>query len=349
MSTAVLTGRSRLRPGVLFAAILVALVSALAGLLIGPVKLPAHGVVQELAHHIPFLSIGHGLGPTDALILDELRLPRVVLGLMVGGMLGLAGCAYQGVFRNPLADPYLLGSAAGAGFGATCAIALGAHGSLGPVDTLPLAAFAGSLVAVAGTYLLGRSAGEGAGVLVLAGVTVSAFFTALQTFVQQHSVQNLQEIYSFILGGIATASWHDVALVFPYFLVAVIVVLMYARVLDVLALGDVEAASLGINVRRARLIVVVAATIGTAAVVSVSGLIGFVGIIVPHCVRLVLKTGSMRVLLPLSLVLGGAFLVLCDLAARTIEAPAELPIGVITAFLGAPFFAIVLRSARGIA
>ncbi|MDX6599308.1 MAG: cobalamin transport system permease protein [Gaiellales bacterium] len=349
MSAAVLTGRSRLRASVLLGSIALALLSALAGLLIGPVKLSAGGVVQELAHHLPFLSIGHGLGPTDALILDELRLPRVVLGLMVGGMLGLAGCAYQGVFRNPLADPYLLGSAAGAGFGATSAIALGAHGAIGPVDSLPLAAFAGSLVAVAATYVLGRSAGEGAGVLVLAGVTVGAFFTALQTFVQQHSVQNLQEIYSFILGGIATASWHDVGLVSPYFLVAVVVVLMHARVLDVLALGDMEAASLGVDVRRTRLIVVIAATIGTAAVVSVSGLIGFVGIIVPHCVRLVLKTGSMRVLLPLSLVLGAAFLVLCDLAARTLESPAELPIGIITAFLGAPFFAVVLRSARRLA
>jgi iron complex transport system permease protein len=197
--------------------------------------------------------------------------------------------------------------------------------------------------------VLGRSAGEGAGVLVLAGVTIGACFTALQTWVQQHSVENLQEIYSFILGGIANASWHDTALVLPYFLVAVVVMLLHARVLDVLALGDVEVASLGIDVRRTRLIVVVAATIGTAAVVSVSGLIGFVGIIVPHCVRLTLRTGSMRVLLPMSLVLGAAFLVVCDLAARTLESPAELPIGVITAFLGAPFFAIVLRSARRIA
>lgn len=346
MSAAVLTGRSRLRVSVLLGAIALALACTLAGLLVGPVKLPAGGVLHELAHHLPFLSIGHGLAPTDALILDQLRLPRVCLGLMVGGMLGLAGCAYQGVFRNPLADPYLLGSAAGAGFGATCAIALGAHGAVGPVDSLPLAAFVGSLAAVAATYVLGRSAGDGPGVLVLAGVTVGAFFTAMQTWVQQHSVENLQEIYSFILGGIATASWHDVGLVFPYFLVATVVVLMHARVLDVLALGDVEAASLGVDVLRTRLIVVVAATIGTAAVVSVSGLIGFVGIIVPHCVRLVLKTGSMRVLLPMSLVLGGAFLVVCDLAARTLESPAELPIGVITAFLGAPFFAVVLRSAR---
>jgi iron complex transport system permease protein len=349
LSAVLLTGRSRLRLSVLLGAIGLALLSTIAGLLVGPVKLPVTGVLHELAHHLPFLSIGHGLPPTDALILDQLRLPRVVLGLMVGGMLGMAGCAYQGVFRNPLADPYLLGSAAGAGFGATSAIALGATGAIGPVDSLPLAAFVGSLVAVAGTYLLGRSAGEGPGVLVLAGVTVGAFFTALQTFVQQHSVQNLQEIYSFILGGIATASWHDVALVSPYVLVSAVVMLMHARVLDVLALGDMEASSLGVNVRRTRLIVVVAATVGTAAVVSVSGLIGFVGIIVPHCVRLVLSTGSMRVLLPLSLVLGAAFLVLCDLAARTIESPAELPIGVITAFLGAPFFAVVLRSARRIA
>jgi iron complex transport system permease protein len=348
LSAVLLTGRSRLRLGVLLGAIALALASTVAGLLVGPVKLPVGGVLHELAHHLPFLSIGHGLPPTDALILDQLRLPRVVLGLMVGGMLGMAGCAYQGVFRNPLADPYLLGSAAGAGFGATSAIALGATGAIGPVDSLPLAAFVGSLVAVAGTYLLGRSAGEGPGVLVLAGVTVGAFFTAMQTFVQQHSVQNLQEIYSFILGGIATASWHDVALVTPYVFASAIVMLLHARVLDVLALGDMEASSLGVNVRRTRLVVVIAATVGTAAVVSVSGLIGFVGIIVPHCVRLVLRTGSMRVLLPLSLVLGAAFLVLCDLAARTIESPAELPIGVITAFLGAPFFAIVLRSARRI-
>ncbi|MDX6619643.1 MAG: cobalamin transport system permease protein, partial [Gaiellales bacterium] len=245
-----LTGRSRLRLSVLLGAIGLALVSTVAGLLVGPVKLPVGGVLHELAHHLPFVSIGHGLPPTEALILDQLRLPRVVLGLMVGGMLGMAGCAYQGVFRNPLADPYLLGSAAGAGFGATSAIALGATGAVGPVDSLPLAAFAGSLVAVAGTYLLGRSAGEGPGVLVLAGVTVGAFFTALQTFVQQHSVENLQQIYSFILGGIATASWHDVGLVSPYVLASAVVMLLHARVLDVLALGDMEASSLGVNVRR---------------------------------------------------------------------------------------------------
>ena len=169
LSAVLLTGRSRLRLSVLLGAISLALLSTIAGLLVGPVKLPVTGVLHELAHHLPFLSIGHGLPPTDALILDQLRLPRVVLGLMVGGMLGMAGCAYQGVFRNPLADPYLLGSAAGAGFGATSAIALGATGAIGPVDSLPLAAFVGSLVAVAGTYLLGRSAGEGPGVLVLGG------------------------------------------------------------------------------------------------------------------------------------------------------------------------------------
>jgi iron complex transport system permease protein len=325
------------------------LVALLVGLGVGSIGIAPWAIVESALSHVPFLHVHSPLDSVQEAILWQLRAPRVVAAALVGGMLAIAGSAYQGVFRNPLADPYLLGSAAGAGFGATSAIALGATGAIGPVDSLPLAAFVGSLVAVAGTYLLGRSAGEGPGVLVLAGVTVGAFFTALQTFVQQHSVQNLQEIYSFILGGIATASWHDVALVSPYVLVSAVVMLMHARVLDVLALGDMEASSLGVNVRRTRLIVVVAATVGTAAVVSVSGLIGFVGIIVPHCVRLVLRTGSMRVLLPLSLVLGAAFLVLCDLAARTIESPAELPIGVITAFLGAPFFAVVLRSARRIA
>ena len=349
MSAAVLTGRSRLRPGVLFAAIAVALVSALAGLLIGPVKLSAAGVVHELAHHIPFLSIDHGLGPTDALILDELRLPRVVLGLMVGGMLGLAGCAYQGVFRNPLADPYLLGSAAGAGFGATCAIALGAHGSLGPVDTLPLAAFAGSLIAVAGTYLLGRSAGEGARRLVLAGVTVGGLL---------HGAADVR----------AAALRREPAgdlLVHPRRHRDRELARRRARLALLPGRGDRRAA-VRARARRARAggrggrepghqraarapVVVVAATIGTAAVVSVSGLIGFVGIIVPHCVRLVLKTAACACCCRCrSCSAGRSSCSATSPRARSMS-PAELPIGVITAFLGAPFFAVVLRSARRIA
>jgi iron complex transport system permease protein len=169
--------------------------------------------------------------------------------------------------------------------------------------------------------------------------------TAVQTFVQQQHTQDLTGVYSWLLGGFSSASWSQVALVAPYIAVSATVLVLHRRVLDVLHLGDDEAASLGINVNRVRLVIVAAATLGTAAAVAVSGLIGFVGIIVPHTIRL-LVSSSYRALVPLSLMIGAGFLVLADVLARTIMSPQELPIGVITAFFGAPFFAIVLRATR---
>ena len=185
-----------------------------------------------------------------------------------------------------------------------------------------------------------------AATLVLGGVTVASFFTALQAFVQQRHTDTLQQVYSWILGGLPSSGWSDVVLVLPYIGVASVVILMHRRVLDVLSVGDVEAASLGVDVRRVRLVLVLAATIGTAAAVAVAGLIGFVGIIVPHAVRLMVGT-SFRGLLPLSAIVGAGFLVIADVVARTAVAPAELPIGIVTALVGAPFFAVVLRTSRG--
>ena len=273
-------------------------------------------------------------------------MPRVVLGAIVGATLALAGAAYQGVFRNPLADPYLLGAAAGAGLGATLAVAYAPAGEWRR-HLLPLAAFAGAAVAVCAAYALGRTAGAGGGApaLVLAGVTIASFVTAVQTFVQQQNVDTVQEVYSWLLGRLATSGWREVAVVTPYALASWAVILLHRRLLDVLALGDEEASALGLHVARIRLVVVAAATVGTAAAVAVSGLIGFVGIIVPHTIRL-LVGGSYRLLLPLSILVGGGFLVLADVFARTILSPAELPIGVVTAFFGAPFFALVLRASR---
>ena len=323
--------------------------SALVGLLLGPVHLGAGAIAESAASHLPLLHIHSQLSSSDSAILWQLRAPRVVLAMLVGGMLALAGASYQGVFRNPLADPYLLGIAAGAGLGATIAIVYG-HGAVASYDLIPLVAFAGGSIAVVGTYLLGRSAGGGRSptALILAGVTMMSFLTALQTFVQQQHSQSLQEVYSWILGRLDTSGWHDVALVTPYVGVSAIAILLHRRVLDVLSVGDEEAASLGIDVKRARLVIVVFATIGTAAAVAVSGLIGFVGIIVPHAIRLLLGT-SYRLIVPLSLLFGGGFLVLADVLARTVMSPAELPIGVVTAFFGAPFFAIVLRTSKSFA
>jgi iron complex transport system permease protein len=320
-------------------------VAALLGLALGPVDLGIAAVAREVLSHVPFLGVQSSFSETEDAILWELRAPRIVLGLLVGAMLASAGAAYQGVFRNPLADPYLLGAAAGAGLGATIVIAYDVGGD-GGLDLRPPAAFVGATLGVGVAYLLGRSVGgRGTTTLILAGVTVASFLTALQTFVQQRSADTVQEVYSWILGQLETSGWTDVLIVLPYAAVSAVVLLWHRRLLDVLAVGDDEAASLGVPVARVRLLVVAAATLGTAAAVAFSGLIAFVGIIVPHAVRLMAGT-SYRAVLPLSLAFGAGFLVLMDLVSRTAVAPAQLPIGVITAFLGAPFFAVLLRTTR---
>jgi iron complex transport system permease protein len=317
------------------------------GILAGPVDLGAGTIVESVAARLQLPGMTTSLTPTEEAILWEIRVPRVVLAALVGAMLSLAGATYQGVFRNPLADPYLLGVAAGAGLGATVAIAYLPAGLSGQ-RALPVAAFVGGVVAVLLTYAVGRSAKRerDAATLVLAGVTVAAFFTAWQTFIQQQNSETLQQVYSWILGNIPSSGWSDVVLVLPYVVVATVVILALRRVVDVMSLGDDEAAALGVDVRRVRIALVAAATLGTAAAVAVAGLIGFVGIIVPHAIRLVSGVGY-RALLPLSVVIGAGFLVLADVVARTALSPAEIPLGVVTAFFGAPFFALVLRTTRG--
>lgn len=214
-------------------------------------------------------------------------------------------------------------------------------------EALPIAAFAGGILAVILTYVVGsagdrRTSGRS---IVLAGVAVAALLTAIQTYLQQQNSQQIQQIYNWILGSLSVATWSDVTLILPYVIISAVVMIGHRRILDVFRLGEDETGALGIHPERTRLFIVAAATLGTAAAVSVSGLIGFVGIIVPHTVRL--TTGaSYRVVLPVSMIGGAAFLVLADLLARTIEAPAEIPIGVITACVGAPFFLFVLMSRR---
>jgi iron complex transport system permease protein len=297
------------------------------------------------------LVLGAMIGPAGRIssanwaIVWNIRLPRVVLAALVGAMLSTAGASYQGVFRNPLVDPYLLGVAAGAGLGATIVFAWGRAASTGwPVDPLPLGAFAMALVAVAVTYATGAAFGavRSSVTLVLAGVAVTSLATAIQAFVLQRHTDVIKVVYSWILGRFTGSTWADVRLVLPYIAVTMAVLVAHRRHLDVLRVGDDEAAALGTDVRRLRLVVVVAATLGTAAAVSVSGLIGFVGIVVPHFLRLV-AGASYRRLMPLCVLFGAAFMIICDLIGRVAQAPAETPIGVVTAFIGAPFFIVVLR------
>jgi iron complex transport system permease protein len=320
------------------------LVALTLGILIGPVSLDLGSALKDLADRLPGVEVTSGFNDQQSAILWQLRVPRVALAGLVGAMLSVAGAAYQGVFRNPLADPYLLGVAAGAGLGATIAIAVGPIAQDWFVDPLPLAAFVGALIGVSMTYLLGRTdtRGRTTATLILAGVATASFLTAIQTYVQQREDDTVRQVYSWILGQLTTASWREVFLVLPYLVVSVTVILLHRRLLDMLSVGDEEAASMGVDIDRVRLLVVVAASLGTAAAVSVSGLIGFVGVIVPHTVRLLVGT-SYRLIVPLSIPFGAAFLILADLVGRSLVAPAEIPIGVITALLGAPFFLVVLR------
>jgi iron complex transport system permease protein len=345
------------RPGRLTVRWLVAglaavLVAALAGLAFGPARLNPLAVAVQVLDLIPGVHLHSGLSEREVAIVTELRLPRVCLGLLVGAMLALAGAAYQGVFRNPLADPYLLGVAAGAGLGATAAIALaGAFDAVasarGTPVAVPLAAFAGALAAVGLTYALGASSGRNRtpATLILAGVAVTNFLTAGQLFLQQRYVETIRLVYSWIMGRLTVAGWHDVVLLLPYVVVASAVIVVHGRQLDVLSVGDEEARSLGAHPTRTRYLLILAASLGTAAAVSVSGLIGFVGLVVPHTVRLLAGSGY-RMILPMSMLFGGAFVALADLAGRTLLAPNEIPIGVVTAFFGAPFFVVVLRTSR---
>lgn len=334
----------RSRALLLGGAALVLVAAMLVGILVGPAGLTPRGVLLDILDRVPFVDVDSGLTTRQQAILWNIRMPRVVLGALVGAMLAIAGAAYQGVFRNPLADPYLLGVSSGAGLGATLAIVVGGAAGFAGV---PLAAFAGGLIAVAATYALGRTVGSGRTevVVILAGVAVAAFANAIQTFFMQLHDDTLRQVYSWMLGRLSTDGWSEVVTVLPYVLVSVAIIALHRRTLDVMAVGDVEAGSLGINAARVRMVLVCVATLGTAAVVSASGLIGFVGIVIPHAVRLLVGPGH-RLLLPLSLMVGAAFLVLADVLARTVMAPAELPIGVVTAAIGAPFFLLVLRRGR---
>jgi iron complex transport system permease protein len=278
----------------------------------------------------------------EKILLLQLRLPRVMLAALVGAALATSGAVYQTVFRNPLADPYLLGAAAGAGLGATLALTGGTQSFYA---ALPLFAFLGGVLAVAATFLISGKAFADPATLLLSGIAIGSFATAVQTYLQQRNSEVLRPVYSWILGQLTVADWQVVKWASVYILFALFILIRMSRLLDGLLLSDEEAFSLGISPNKIRIIAIGAATLATATAVSASGLIGFVGIVVPHLVRGLTKRATNRALFTVALS-GAAFLVLADLGARTLLSPAELPIGVITAFVGAPFLSFVLRAKR---
>ena len=315
--------------------------AAVLSLSVGAAGLPIMGVVLELIDQIPLVGIDSGLSDRQATILLQIRLPRVLLGGLVGGALAMAGAGYQGVFRNPLADPFNLGIAAGAGLGATIALAFDLEWSIGPLGSIQLLAFGGALLAVVGAMLIGRVAPNQTATLLLAGIAIASFFTAFQTLILTRDVESQRSILAWLFGSLITSSWDRVIIVGFYMVVCGGILFVMRRHLDVLRVGEAEAATLGLDPARVRLIVLFAASLLTAAAVSVSGLIAFVGLVVPHAIRM-LAGSSYRVVVPLSAVGGATFLILSDVIARTVIAPGEIGLGVVTAFIGAPFFAFLL-------
>jgi iron complex transport system permease protein len=308
----------------------------------GTVHIPPQTTLAIVLDHLPWVSLGDHSATYDAIVW-QVRLPRVVLAGLVGAALAFSGAAYQGVFRNPLAEPYLMGAAAGASVGATLVLVSPIFVTAGLLSPLPPAAFIGALVAVALAYSLARVGRVvPATSLILSGVAVSSVGTSLVTYLMLAYNTRTLAILNWILGGFNTATWTRVGIALPYMLVGGLVVMPYARLLNVMQLDEDQARQLGVDVERVKLIVLGAASLATAAAVAVSGLIGFVGLIVPHMVRMIWGPDYRRVL-PLSGFFGASFLIIADLIARTIDPAFEVPIGVVTALVGAPFFLYLLR------
>jgi iron complex transport system permease protein len=310
---------------------------------VGSVQIPFSTACQILFSKLPLVSIAPTWSGTLETIILDIRLPRVILAGLVGGALALAGATYQGLFRNPLADPYLIGVAQGAALGAVIGFLLPSpwHG-IG-FGIIPLLAFVGALVSTAIVYTLAR-VGKTLPVttLILAGVALGALLGSIVSYLIISSGEKMHGIVFWLMGSFSLSQWSEVMVVLPYVVVGVVVILLYARPLNVMQLDEEQAQQLGVNVERLKLILLAAATLITAAAVSFVGTIGFVGIIIPHAVRLVWGPDH-RFLLPLSVLSGAIFLILADVIARTILAPTEIPIGVITALVGAPFFLYLLR------
>ena len=285
---------------------------------------------------------------SDETILFLIRLPRVIAGALVGAALASAGVLFQGMLRNPMADPYIIGTSAGAAFGATIAMMLPVSVAFLSFGLVPIAAFFGALGAVLLVYNLAKVGGKTPIVsMLLAGFAVSAMLAAIVFLMVTLSGRTglLQNVYSFLMGSISVSGWNQIIIVAPLIIGAIVAARFLAFRLNALSLGEEGAAYLGIDVERDKLLVLALGSLLTAAAVSISGLIGFVGLVVPHAVRLVLGPDH-RLLLPAAALSGGAFIVLADLFARTVLAPSEIPIGIITAIIGAPFFIYLLRHTR---
>jgi iron complex transport system permease protein len=323
------------------------LAAVLLSVAVGSVLIPPKALASMLLGRLPGVDIAANWPEAFSVILFQIRLPHIALVTLTGAALAGSGAAYQGLFRNPLADPYLIGVASGAGLGAVLAMASPLSAQPLGLYTVPAAAFIGALLTVGTVYFLSRSNGHiPTTTLILAGVAVGSFASALTSFLMLRSQGELRRAIAWLLGGFSIGGWEPVGAIIPYVFIGLAVLCISGHALNVLQFGDDQAQQLGISVERTKLILITAASLVTAAAVSFSGIIGFVGLIVPHLARILWGSDYSR-LIPLSILGGATILLIADLLARVVMAPEALPVGVITALAGAPFFLWVLRRSRG--
>lgn len=336
--------KSSIQPYLWNIAILIA--ALVASVAIGSVFIPPTTLLRILAAQLPLANVNPDWPHTFATILFKVRLPHTILIALTGAALAGSGAVYQGVFRNPLADPYLIGVASGAGLGAVMAMA-----RQWPQDWLgfyiiPIGAFLGATLTILLVYNLARIQRTApTTTLILAGVAVSSFATALTSFLMLRSNAGMRQALGWLLGGAVLSGWDPVVAVLPYLALGLGLLLIAGHPLNVLQFGEEQAQQLGLAVERTKLMLILAASLTTAAAVAFSGVIGFIGLIVPHLVRIVWGP-DYKQLVPLSILGGGSALLLADLLARVLLAPQTLPVGVVTALAGAPFFLWVLRRAK---
>lgn len=336
------------RPFIIVFLVCLAVFSLVVTTTIGVAEISFLNVVRMIINKIAYFGqfIQEDWPSTWETIIFNMRLPRVVLGFIVGASLSIAGAAFQGLLRNPLADPYTIGVSSGAALGATVAIFLQNSFGLFFLGGVPFFAFLGAILALLFVYNLSRVGNNIPVVtLLLAGVVVSSFLSAVISLLMLSAGEHIRGIFFWLVGGLSLKTWSHVIMVLPYVIIGSSVIFYWSRDLNVILLGEEAASNLGIEVNRVKKIILVAASLITGAVVSVSGMIGFVGLIIPHAVRMIVGPDH-RILIPTSALVGGIYLIWVDSAARTLMAPIEMPVGIITAFLGAPFFIYLLRTKR---
>jgi len=325
--------------------ILIFLATIIVSLNLGFSAIPFSDIIKILINNTPIIGnlANFQVPELETTLIIQVRLPRIFCAALVGAALSAAGAVYQGLFRNPMADPYTIGASAGAALGATASIVLGVSISILGISSLPLFAFIGCISAVLLVYSISKVGSKvPVQTLLLSGIAVSIFLSAIVSYLQTLSPEKLHQAQFWLMGSFSYSEWNDALSTLPFVLLGIIVIAIYARDLNLLALGEDAARHLGVDLEKMKKVLLISSAFVTAAAVSISGLIAFIGLIIPHLTRLLIGPDH-RVLIPASVFMGASFLIICDSLARIVVSPAELPVGVITAMCGGPFFLYLMR------